>query len=55
MQKKSKSSKDLIKLLLPYEGVVDLVRFAVDPKKIDFILNLIFKTKKKIKKDFFYD
>ena len=48
--KEIKSSKDLIKLLLPYEGVVDLVRFAVDPKKIDFFLNLIFKTKKKIKK-----
>jgi 4-hydroxy 2-oxovalerate aldolase len=48
--KEIKSSKDLIKLLLPYEGVVDLVRFAIDPKKIDFFLNLIFKTKKKIKK-----
>ena len=48
--KEIKSDSDLVRLLLPYEGVVDLVRFAVDPKKIDFFISLISKTKKKIKK-----
>ena len=45
--KEIRSDKDLIKLLLPYQGVVDVVRFAIDPKKIDFFLDIISKSKKK--------
>lgn len=48
--KEIKSSRDLIQLLLPFENVISLVRFAVDPKNIDFVLNLISKAKRKIKK-----
>jgi 4-hydroxy 2-oxovalerate aldolase len=48
--KEIKSDTDLIKLLLPYQEVVDLVRFAIDPKKINFFLDIISKSKKKIKK-----
>ncbi|RPG87670.1 MAG: hypothetical protein CBC33_000055 [Coraliomargarita sp. TMED73] len=48
--KEIKNHKDLIKLLSKFEGTIDVVRFAVDPLKIDFYLNIIRKTKKKIKK-----
>lgn len=48
--KEIKNSKDLINLLTKFDGVLDQVRFAVDPKKINPLLTIISETKKKIKK-----
>ena len=47
--KEIKNSKDLINLLTKFDGVLDQVRFAVDPKKINPLLTIISETKKKLK------
>mgnify|MGYP001255497171 FL=1 len=48
--KEIETHSDLISLLTKFENIVDIVRVAIDPERIDFFIKIISKAKKKIKK-----
>jgi 4-hydroxy 2-oxovalerate aldolase len=48
--KEIEKHSDLISLLDKFENIIDTVRIAIDPDRIDFFIKIISKAKKKLKK-----